>query len=502
MNTVFLFAPPWAQASSLTCGSVFVSDARPFANIEKFEQLYTKGRGLDTYKRAMGPEFSKSVDRVLQKENSHWFDSGAGHAFAVRQALESPTTHATFQATVVAYETSAQSSGRLKVHEGRFLENIADREIPKSDLITDVFGPLAYSGRPDIVLQKYLNNLKPDGEIYLFFGARHEIYGQYNTVLSANGRMMTLTDWIGNIPGLKAELRREQKEDDGTLYEQWTMRIVKERSDVKIPEVEMIHFKEGAPPQMTFKELDNKGVSNLAALEAQARETVRKNGEAVSATTFLNSFRSGEISHPLLSSIKGLKNQEAWLNVTAMGGKVLEQIKAKDFDYSDRSVFVGLSQKFIAWRSKGINPERFSYITGLTTTGANLSQKNIKLITDFQGDFMTSYTPDKVLKRYVDLLADKGTIYIYTGQEYGGFGRRSVVRTKNGQEINLRAWLSTLPGLKGKMRRGGYHWAGGEWSFVEISIKDREAVQIPELKFLGIGEATKDGVAAAYFQEM
>ncbi|AFY00605.1 hypothetical protein Bdt_0905 [Bdellovibrio bacteriovorus str. Tiberius] len=503
MTTALPFA---AQASAAArCEAIFTfakvekSDPRAFENLTKYEQLFTKGRGLETYKVVLGNDFAQSLSRVLQKQDGHWFDSGAGHAFAVRQALQAPEGQY-LKSTVVAYETSAKSAERLNVISGRFLETIADKEIAKSDLITDVFGPLAYSGQPHQVMQKYLNNLKPDGEIYIFLGARHELYGEFNKVITAKGEVLNLGQWLETIPGIRAELVKTPKEDDGTRYEMWTIKITKTDENAKVPAVEMIHFKEGAPPVMSFKEVANNGLTNHASLQEKARATFRERSKNITATEFLDAFRGGELRHPLIASIKGLKREDRWVNSSEVGAQVFAGMKSKDYDYSDTSVFVGLSQKFIRWRASRINTDKINY-TPVSDSALLKDVRDVKLITDYHGDFMSSFAPDIVLGRYLESLSNKGEIYLYTGKEYGGFGSDSMVMRKDGTQMPLRQWLRQIPGVNTSLFRGGYHWTGGEWTFLKVTIKDRNKIKIPKLKLMGTTEG-KDGLPLPFFEEI
>lgn len=494
--------PIWAQASdSLRCETVFTEkvDGRAFENLTKYEQLFTRGRGLQTYKIAMGKEFEQSHARLLTLKEGHWFDSGAGHAFAVRQTLEMPEA-ANLKTTIVAYETAATPTSKLKVISGRFLETIADSEISKSDLITDVVGPMAYSGQPHIVLQKYLNNLKPDGEILIFLGARHELYGQSNQVITAKGEVLNLGQWLEQLPGVKTELKKIQKEDDGSFYEMWTARITKTQNEVKIPPVEMIHFKEGAPPTMTFKEVENNGVQSLKTLQAKARDVFRRRFGSMSPVEFLDAFRGGEVRHPLIASLKSLKPEDRWVNSSEVGAEIFSRMQKKDYPFKDTSIFTGLAQKFIRWRAMGINTNKMNYTT-FSDSSPLKDVKDVKLITDFNGDFISSFTPDVVLQRYLNSLSDKGEVYLYMGKEYGGFGSESMVMTKDGRKIALRQWVRSIPGIQSGLFRGGYHWHGGEWSFLKIKIKDRRKIEIPKLKLSGTTEGP-DGLPIAFFEEV
>lgn len=498
--------PNRAQASQAPhCEEIFTTerqaknDERPSQNVVKYEPYYSVRRGVEAYGEMLGPKFKKSLERLLATKGNHWFDSGAGEAFAVRQTLQQPEAQH-LKATVVAYETSAKESENLKVLTGRFLESIPDAELPKSDLITDVVGPMAYTGQPHVVMQKYLDNLKPGGEIFISLGGKFELFGKANLVITASGEVLPLGEWLTRIPGTKAELTKEQWDDDGTIHEMWSVRLTKEDSGPRVPAVEMVYFKEGAPPTMIFKEVANKGVSSLNSVQEQARAVFKKRAEHMTASEFLDAFRGGEVSHPLIVSLKRLKKGDLWVNTSEVGAQVFAGLQKKDYQFKDTSIFTGLAQKFIRWRARGINTNKMVY-TPLSDTKALPGLKEVRLITDLHGDFTSSYAPDVVLERYIHAMADNGEIYLYMGKEYGGFGSESTVLTKDGKRIPLRYWVKRIPGLSVGLFRGGYHWHGGEWAFLKVQISQRHKIEIPRLRLLGT-TLDKDGVPMAYFEEL
>lgn len=61
----------------------------------------------------------------------------------------------------------ARNNRKFSYVEG-YVEKLPAGSLKPADLITDVMGPMAYSARPDIILQTYLKGLKNGGEVYIY----------------------------------------------------------------------------------------------------------------------------------------------------------------------------------------------------------------------------------------------------------------------------------------------------------------------------------------------
>lgn len=470
-------------------------------NLEKFEQVFTRARGLVHYEGALGKPFVERLDR-LKINGGLWLDAGAGDGVAMSQFLQG-TNNPEAKGVVISLESQKSSTERMKVFKGRFIEEIPSPEIPLADLITDVFGPLAYSGHPHLILNKYLQLLKPDGEILIFLGARDETYGMTNRVITSDGKYLSLANWIQQLSGLHTELVIDKREDEGIQYERWAMRIQRDsKNPVIIPEVELREFKEWAPPKMLFQEKTATNVqvkSQFEGLKEKVLEILSKKTTQLSFTQFMDSFRGGEITHPLIRAIKKLSIGKIWMNISNLKFDVQHGIKNKQFDASKTDVFWGLAQKWIRFRVNSINVDKFQY-TNISTVESIRELKNLGLITDMYGDFVSSLKPDMILQRYLDSLSQDGSLFIYLGPEYTGFGASSEVLLKNGGRVNIRAWLQTIPGVQTQIFRGGYAYTGGQWTFVQIK-KDKSSVKIPKLTLLGVDEKAIDEIPRMIFKE-
>lgn len=152
--------------------------------------------------------------------------------------------------------------------DGQYIENIPNDVITrygKAKLILDSVGPIAYTNRPDIVLQKYVDVLRDDGGIDIFFGKlnfrdplknpNYRVYSgrgdnYQSEVLLPNGERISFLQWLQTIDGLKVFTDDQEWIPDDW---EWFARIEKLRTNVKIPELELIEYVEGYPPFRIFR---------------------------------------------------------------------------------------------------------------------------------------------------------------------------------------------------------------------------------------------------------
>ena len=129
---------------------------------------------------------------------------------------------------------------------GRILERIRDSEIigrfGKADVITDLWGILAYSADPGLTFERYLRLLKPGGRIYTMELKRRVL---------VNGQNLSFVDWLRTIPGIEAEtlpLPYYSAENPLALAQgAVSIRIRKTADNVKFPRLEQTGAERGSP---------------------------------------------------------------------------------------------------------------------------------------------------------------------------------------------------------------------------------------------------------------
>lgn len=168
------FGTSWSKNSS---EYIRADHAKAYRKLEKIVDTgYADDRTLSDYARGFVRSFS--YDRQQLKKGDVWIDFGAGQFNALAASrfgddVNSPQSNVFLVG--VAIETSPQApnvrslsrAGNFKALLGKPVENYADNEIPKADLITDFFGPLSYSPDFSRVLQIYLDHLKVGGIIHV-----------------------------------------------------------------------------------------------------------------------------------------------------------------------------------------------------------------------------------------------------------------------------------------------------------------------------------------------
>ena len=141
------------------------------------------------------------------------------------RALKRRTSKAMPRVTAVTYKLKNRDiveSRGFRPFKGRYFENIPNDELlggfGKVTLATDMWGVLAYTAAPSVVLSKLHAILADDGELYLRVGPpdfqarridgvreakRSSLYA--STVRTRDGRTLTFPEWLAKIPGFKAE---------------------------------------------------------------------------------------------------------------------------------------------------------------------------------------------------------------------------------------------------------------------------------------------------------
>ncbi|WP_413575881.1 hypothetical protein ACLVWU_15965 [Bdellovibrio sp. HCB290] len=227
-----------AKAAPL-CSKVFVESriSAPLITKRVAENDFTTNRGLEDYALELHPDFRMSLSKL--NANQHWVDLGAGKATAQIQFLKSFKNKNTMpQMTAVAFKLDRwfkppSFDGKLKVQEGAF-ESMPTESWQKTDLITDLYGVLSYTADFSGALQKSVDMLNMQGELY--FLALPWGY-QFNKGPAQLG----LPEFLEGIEGLRIEQTRPGQ-----------FKITKTQESVTIPRLELVRYTDQAPPLRVF----------------------------------------------------------------------------------------------------------------------------------------------------------------------------------------------------------------------------------------------------------
>lgn len=262
----------------------------PSLNGHVNHNAFQTGRPLGSYAELLPVEFVRAL--VALGPEDHWLDAGCGEGLATIQYLEgrkdnsdsdygvgpesreplerlndrpveqrARTTGVTykFKTDSWAAELAAprrpalEKTGRGRWLEGRYFEDIPDAEIGPAELITDVFGVLAYAPRLDEVVRKYLRLLRDDGVAFIHLGMPYEGMVEKNIWIWRDSKRLGLVEWLQSIPGVQA--RRIEFATGRTGYRKANALELKRLSPTPVvPDLELIVYKDGAPPYREYRE--------------------------------------------------------------------------------------------------------------------------------------------------------------------------------------------------------------------------------------------------------
>jgi len=160
-------------------------------------------RSLTAYLETLGDPFSHSLHALTAKD--HWVDLGCGDACAISDYQHgfAKETSAGARVTGITYKYERKKRD-VNVLPGNYFEEVPMGKIGKAKLITDVYGVLAYTTTFSADLQKAINLLEPNGELYVYLGDLGEL--EQSTVELIDGNKVGLVDWIKKIPGVEVEI--------------------------------------------------------------------------------------------------------------------------------------------------------------------------------------------------------------------------------------------------------------------------------------------------------
>jgi hypothetical protein len=196
-------------------------------------------RGREKYEYGFG-YFFKAHFESLNKDDVI-FNAGSGDEH-LADSLVSPNspkyvgvTYARIERPESYFKNFLKS--KFKFFVGRFFESISNTEFlkfGKFKIITDYFGIMSYSERPDLVLQRYLQMLDPDGSIYILQGNRFYLNNQPDFM-----------GWLENINGIDVTVLQTP--------EGYSYMIRKTGDPIEIPRLRLDKTRPGSPPRRFYR---------------------------------------------------------------------------------------------------------------------------------------------------------------------------------------------------------------------------------------------------------
>lgn len=242
----------------------------------KVPEGYIIGRSLLSYAFTLPSEFRETLARLGSQDR--WLDIGAGEGHAVldyRTAkydviLQRPNDVAG-KAQVVAmsiedrrtprWHEAAESFGEreLRYVFGRRLREYSLAELGQFQVMTDVLGAFSYTRYLSVFMEKALGFLTVNGTFYTILqdvqsetGKNRPFYPPspfLTELVGSDGSELKICSWLKSISCV--EVTCELKPDSSPPAEVYRIRKVCE--GVSVPQLELVHFAAGTPPERRFR---------------------------------------------------------------------------------------------------------------------------------------------------------------------------------------------------------------------------------------------------------
>jgi hypothetical protein len=243
---------------------------------QKVPEGYVVGRSLLSYAFTLSSGFRDSLASLGSQDR--WLDIGAGEGHAVldyRTAkydviLQRPND-VSGKAQVVAMSIEDRRTPRwheaagtfgenqLRYVFGRRLREYSLEELGQFQLITDVLGAFSYTRFVSVFVEKTLGFLSVNGTFYTLLqdvqsesGKNRPFYPPspfLTEFVNSDGSELKICSWLKSISCV--EVMCELKPDSSPPVEVYRIRKVCDA--VTVPQLELIHFAAGTPPERRFR---------------------------------------------------------------------------------------------------------------------------------------------------------------------------------------------------------------------------------------------------------
>lgn len=233
-----------------SCLVVFSQPAMALVCSEALSDLpatttYRDNRSIQVYTAHFMVRFYRWLHGL--NPNDHWIDLGAGDAVAIRSFIKLQLSKNKPIPYITAVTLRFTTINQLNSQNGKVLSKIGDFETMdttswrKAKLITDYYGVLTYSLDLHTSLQKALDLLQPNGELYVFTPLDRT---EFLSGMSASKNLVQM-------------LRQSVGIDVRQGFDPNTLMIRKTAASVQIPRFELISSTESlGPPKRTYRLLD------------------------------------------------------------------------------------------------------------------------------------------------------------------------------------------------------------------------------------------------------
>ena len=251
-------------------GDEFVKQEKIFQK----PRAYKANRGLSDYAELLPKGFCDALASLGSSDR--WLDIGAGEAQAILDyyAPETETAGAEkcggsgpkARAVAISIEDRRTSrweqavasvgAGRLRYFSGKSLRQYSRQELGKFRLITDVYGGFTYTENLSGFLDRMLGLLETGGSFYTVVPRVHLENGKEKVgtwfkteLVDEASRPLTVCSWLKESTCVKVSCESKSNWDEPNEL----IKIGKVCSDVSVPNLKVVEYKAGTPPDRRFQ---------------------------------------------------------------------------------------------------------------------------------------------------------------------------------------------------------------------------------------------------------
>lgn len=199
---------------------------------------YTTDRDMAAYAVVLGADFLSFVAALTPRQ--HWLDAGAGEGRAMRTLLAERGSDCTRLTAIGLVAPAEPPPAGMRYISGSPIDELGAEAVEPADLITDVYGPLQYTLRPDRVVERYAEWLAPGGRLWLASPS--------TTYVETGAGEVELADWLCGLDAFDV-LRGPRP-----LSPARDVVLARNAAPAEVPPLELVLNVDGPPPLRRFRE--------------------------------------------------------------------------------------------------------------------------------------------------------------------------------------------------------------------------------------------------------
>lgn len=218
------------------------------------QNSFRTNRNLSAYTYMVGSDLMRIINN--SEAPLAWLDFGLGEAqqeYLLNKSPHQPQSKLISISVAKPKDFIPFQHPEFYFYEGRRIEDYDSRTFQSFDIITDVYGPIAYSMEPHVVLNQYLKILKNSGYIAVIFQADNQ-WNVHNQVITLSGKKISMLEWITLRPEFSLISPPRKSISGGEHHVGAIFQVNTLESQSSIQPLHLVRAKGARPPKLIFKE--------------------------------------------------------------------------------------------------------------------------------------------------------------------------------------------------------------------------------------------------------